>query len=218
MEWSEKQIQILEVAEKLFAENGYDGTTIRHISKVARINIAMISYYFGSKDKLLNSLLEYRISDFRMELETVLSKTTNHIEKLDEIVALMVSRINKNRRTYKIIHFQYSSKDRKFDFESYMHQKKENFEILEKFIKSGQESGVFIKNVNAVLIVPTILGSYFHFYYNKAFFMSLLHMNNENDFEAYIKNELTLHIQQTMKALLINQNASKNQASITPSK
>ena len=53
MDWSEKQIQILEVAEKLFAENGYDGTSIRHISKKAGINIAMISYYFGSKDKLL---------------------------------------------------------------------------------------------------------------------------------------------------------------------
>tara|TARA_R110000796_G_scaffold41772_2_gene103356 strand:+ start:17312 stop:17938 length:627 start_codon:yes stop_codon:yes gene_type:complete len=208
MDWSEKQIQILEVAEKLFAENGYDGTSIRHISKKAGINIAMISYYFGSKDKLLNSLVAYRNSDFRMEIETVLAKSTNHIEKLDEIVALIVSRINKNRRTYKIIHFQYSSKDRKFDFESYINHKKENFKLLENFIKSGQENGVFIKNVNSLLIVPTILGSYFHFYYNKAFFMNLLDINDEKSFESYIKNELTTHLQQTIKALLINKNNS----------
>ena len=208
MDWSEKQIQILEVAEKLFAENGYDGTSIRHISKKAGINIAMISYYFGSKDKLLNSLVAYRNSDFRMEIETVLAKSTNHIEKLDEIVALIVSRINKNRRTYKIIHFQYSSKDRKFDFESYINHKKENFKLLENFIKNGQEIGVFIKNVNSLLIVPTILGSYFHFYYNKAFFMNLLDINDEKSFESYIKNELTTHLQQTIKALLINKNNS----------
>tara|TARA_R110000868_G_scaffold5975_2_gene34700 strand:+ start:291 stop:917 length:627 start_codon:yes stop_codon:yes gene_type:complete len=208
MDWSEKQIQILEVAEKLFAENGYDGTSIRHISKKAGINIAMISYYFGSKDKLLNSLVAYRNSDFRMEIETVLAKSTNHIEKLDEIVALIVSRINKNRRTYKIIHFQYSSKDRKFDFESYINHKKENFKLLENFIKNGQENGVFIKNVNSLLIVPTILGSYFHFYYNKAFFMNLLDINDEKSFESYIKNELTTHLQQTIKALLINKNNS----------
>ena len=208
MDWSEKQIQILEVAEKLFAENGYDGTSIRHISKKAGINIAMISYYFGSKDKLLNSLVAYRNSDFRMEIETVLAKSTNHIEKLDEIVALIVSRINKNRRTYKIIHFQYSSKDRKFDFESYINHKKENFKLLENFIKSGQENGVFIKNVNSLLIVPTILGSYFHLYYNKAFFMNLLDINDEKSVESYIKNELTTHLQQTIKALLINKNNS----------
>ena len=143
-----------------------------------------------------------------MEIETVLAKSTNHIEKLDEIVALIVSRINKNRRTYKIIHFQYSSKDRKFDFESYINHKKENFKLLENFIKSGQENGVFIKNVNSLLIVPTILGSYFHFYYNKAFFMNLLDINDEKSFESYIKNELTTHLQQTIKALLINKNNS----------
>ena len=44
MELNEKQIKILEVAEKMFAENGYDGTSIRAIAKEADINIAMISY------------------------------------------------------------------------------------------------------------------------------------------------------------------------------
>ena len=55
MELNDKQIQILETAEKLFAENGFDGTSVRQISKAADINIAMISYYFGSKEKLIGS-------------------------------------------------------------------------------------------------------------------------------------------------------------------
>lgn len=50
MDYNQKQVQIFEVAERLFAENGYDGTSIRSIAKQADINIAMISYYFGLKE------------------------------------------------------------------------------------------------------------------------------------------------------------------------
>ena len=49
--FNDKQIQILEVAEILFAEKGFDGTSIRNIAKLAKINIAMVSYYFGSKER-----------------------------------------------------------------------------------------------------------------------------------------------------------------------
>lgn len=204
MEWSDKQIRILEIAEKLFAENGYDGTSIRKISKEAGINIAMISYYFGSKDKLLSSLIEYRNSGFTLELENVIAKSNNYTEKLEEITSIIITRVNRNRRIYKIIHFQYSrSKDSLFDFETYINQKKNNIKILDSFIKSGQENGAFKKNINSILIIPTVLGSYFHFYYNKSFFMQLLDIKNKKSFETYIKNELTEHIQQTIKSLII---------------
>jgi len=109
MEFGEKQIHILIIAEKLFAENGFDGTSVRQIAKEASVNLAMISYYFGSKERLLENLLVYRTSDFRMELETVISQEMDHISKIDDIVALAIRRIHRNRRMYKIIHFEYSN-------------------------------------------------------------------------------------------------------------
>ena len=45
-DFNDKQIQILQVAEKLFAEKGFDGTSIRAISKQAKINIAKNRYFF----------------------------------------------------------------------------------------------------------------------------------------------------------------------------
>ncbi|MBF2093022.1 helix-turn-helix transcriptional regulator, partial [Flavobacterium psychrophilum] len=59
-DFNDKQIEIILVAEKLFAEKGFDGTSIRDIAKTAGINIAMISYYFGSKEKLLESVVIFR--------------------------------------------------------------------------------------------------------------------------------------------------------------
>jgi len=56
-----KQIHILNVAEELIAQNGFENTSVREISKNANINVAMISYYFGSKEKMMTCLYEYRI-------------------------------------------------------------------------------------------------------------------------------------------------------------
>ena len=69
--FNDKQIQILEVAETLFAEKGFDGTSIRDIAKEAKINIAMVSYYFGSKERLLESLIFYRTSDLKNQLDNI---------------------------------------------------------------------------------------------------------------------------------------------------
>ena len=70
--FNDKQIIILEVAETLFAEKGFDGTSIRNIAKEAKINIAMVSYYFGSKEKLLESLILYRTSDLKLQLDNLI--------------------------------------------------------------------------------------------------------------------------------------------------
>ena len=202
MEWNEKQIKILEIAEKLFAENGFDGTSIRQISKEADINIAMISYYFGSKKKLLEALLLYRMGDFKIELESRASKNQDFLKTVDEIVELVLKKIHRNRRTYKIIHFEYSNENRNIDFDRYIEQKKENYEVIKKFVVRGQEAGVFSKNLNIPLIMPTVLGSYFHFYYNKRFFRSVYNLKEMDSMDAFVSEVLTPHIQQTVKALL----------------
>ncbi|MEZ4856250.1 MAG: TetR/AcrR family transcriptional regulator [Gelidibacter sp.] len=201
MDLNDKQIQILETAEKLFAENGFDGTSVRQISKAAHINVAMISYYFGSKEKLLDTLMLYRMSDFRMQLESVISENKSPIETIDTIIALIVKRIHKNRRMHKIINFEYSNGCRNIDFDHYLRQKKENFKIIEAFVKKGQNDGVFADNINLNLLTTTILGTYFHFYYNKKYYQALLNLT-DSTIDTYVHNELTLHIQNTIKALL----------------
>jgi len=71
---NDKQIHILQMAEKLFAENGFDGTSIRDIAKEANVNIAMISYYFGSKEKLLEYLIINSLQNFRIQIANVFLK------------------------------------------------------------------------------------------------------------------------------------------------
>ncbi|MHC4430992.1 MAG: CerR family C-terminal domain-containing protein [Planctomycetota bacterium] len=44
--------RLLGAAEQLFAEQGYDGTSIRDLAAAAGCNIASVNYYFGGKEKL----------------------------------------------------------------------------------------------------------------------------------------------------------------------
>lgn len=44
--------RLLDAAGKLFAEKGFDGTSVRSITKEASCNIAAVNYHFGNKDKL----------------------------------------------------------------------------------------------------------------------------------------------------------------------
>ncbi len=202
MELNEKQIQILEVAEILFAENGFDGTSVRQIAKKADVNVAMISYYFGSKEKMLESLLNYRMADFKIQIETLISKEDSYLNKVDEIVEFIVKRVHKNRRTHKIINFEYSKNSLNINFEEYVAQKHGNYEVIEQFVKEGQGNGAFSKEVNIPLIVPTILGTYFHFYYNKKFYIALHNISDDVSLDEFVHHTLTKHIQQTIKALL----------------
>lgn len=205
-EFNDKQIQILEVAETLFAENGFDGTSIRDISKEAKINIAMVSYYFGSKERLLEALVLQKTAGLKLQLENLLAENLEPIAKVNKLVAFYVDRIDRSRGIYRILHFELSSKKNILNLQSFSDIKKMNLKSLEIIIKEGQSKGVFRNDVIIPLITPTILGTYFHFYMNKPFFEELLNLKTEASFNHYIKNDLTKHIQQTIKALLIYEN------------
>ncbi len=63
--------RILSAARKLFAEKGYEGTTVRDICDEAGVNISLVSYHFGGKERVLHALFEtyfcFRIQDLEQE-------------------------------------------------------------------------------------------------------------------------------------------------------
>ena len=67
----ETREQIVRAAEVLFAQDGYAGTSLRHITEAANVNIAAVNYHFGSKENLLIEILDRvigPINDDRLRL------------------------------------------------------------------------------------------------------------------------------------------------------
>jgi AcrR family transcriptional regulator len=52
--------RLLDVAEELFSEKGVSGTSLRLLTRTAGTNLAAVHYHFGSKDGLLDAVLERR--------------------------------------------------------------------------------------------------------------------------------------------------------------
>jgi AcrR family transcriptional regulator len=57
----ETRERLLQAAEALFLELGYDGTTLRLVAARAQANIAGANYHFGGKDALLQTMLARRL-------------------------------------------------------------------------------------------------------------------------------------------------------------
>jgi AcrR family transcriptional regulator len=64
---SDTKQRILDVAERLFAEQGFAGTSLRSIISGAEVNLAAIHYHFHSKESLLESVLIRRIGPLNEE-------------------------------------------------------------------------------------------------------------------------------------------------------
>src|SRR3990170_2886675 len=50
--------QILDAAERLFADQGFARTTIKRIGAEAGVNSALLYYYFGDKERLYHAVLQ----------------------------------------------------------------------------------------------------------------------------------------------------------------
>jgi len=58
MTTSDPKDRILEVAERLFAEQGLEAVSLRSVTAEAGVNIAAVNYYFGSKAALLQAMTQ----------------------------------------------------------------------------------------------------------------------------------------------------------------
>ena len=55
------KLKILDAAEKLFAEKGFDGTSTRAICSAARVNVAAVHYHFNGKEGVAEAIFERRM-------------------------------------------------------------------------------------------------------------------------------------------------------------
>ncbi len=68
--------RILETATTLFAQKGFDGTSVREICQKTGVNLCMISYYWGGKRELYEGIIENLI-----EQQTEYARTFMDLDK-----------------------------------------------------------------------------------------------------------------------------------------
>jgi AcrR family transcriptional regulator len=65
--------RLLDAAERLFAERGYEGTSLRGLADAAGANIAAVNYHFRSKEGLLQAVIARAMTPVNAERDRRLS-------------------------------------------------------------------------------------------------------------------------------------------------
>lgn len=204
MELSAKQMKILHAAEELFAGKGFEGTSVRDIAQKADVNVAMISYYFGSKENLLQSLIIYRNEKTNLLLEDLSkNREMDSWQKIDYLVDYYVDKLLDDRAFHTIISRQMSLQQDKKVTELLIRIKQKNSAMIRHIIQEGQRKKLF-RRVNVGLTIGTIIGTVSQISMSRPFYCSLMRLDPEDD-AAYFKKmrpRLKAHLKSLLRAHL----------------
>jgi AcrR family transcriptional regulator len=200
----DKRIHILAIAEQLFADQGFDGTSVRDIAQQANVNLAMISYYFGSKEKLLEALIEDR-AGYTLGILEELNKNPQLTpwEKVDQFIDFYVEKVMNNYRFHCIMYQQSTSSRSQEIKELITNIKLRNLEQVKKVITDGQRKGMFRK-IDIEFTIASIMGTLSHVTNSRAFYCRMLKIveTDEQSFRKKISPRVKDHLKQLMRGHL----------------
>lgn len=74
---------LVEAGARLFARHGYDGASVRAITRAAGANLGAVSYHFGSKRKLYGAVLESRLGPVRDRLAEAAEGAGDPLDRIE---------------------------------------------------------------------------------------------------------------------------------------
>ncbi len=209
MEYNPKQLQIIEVAERLFAQKGFAGTSVRDIAQEADINVSMISYYFGSKEKLIEALFATRISESRSRIESIIAiSEITALQKVNIMIDSTIERLLGNQCFHNIMMREQLSSERTPVISDYiMDLKIRNVELMQQLIRAGQETGEFRKNIDMSLMTTTLYGTINQALATQEFYRKINKLEEmpDEEFQSFLKRKLSVHLKNLFKSTVINE-------------
>jgi AcrR family transcriptional regulator len=77
---------VLEVARRLFVENGYHATGVAEIGRAAGLRSGALYYHIGSKEELLYDVLRGHLEEMRDREEAIAASTDDPVQKLRNLI------------------------------------------------------------------------------------------------------------------------------------
>lgn len=206
MAYNDKHIQIIETSEQLFSKNGYDGTTVRDIAKEAGVNIAMISYYFGSKEKLMEAVFNHRMGNIKLRVESLLKNDSlSPIQKMEMLIDEHIERVMGHQGFYKVMLCEQVINKNPTIINLLIDIKKKNAGVINELIKDGQKKGVFKKKIDVVLLLSTMVGTVIQMLVSQAYYRDYNNLKDMPDveFQELLKKKLSVHVKNLFKSILV---------------
>jgi len=147
--------KIFETSMKLFAEKGYDATSIEEITATVGVAKGTLYYHFSSKEEIFNFLIEEGIKLLQNSIDIKTAKLDNYIDKLKAVILIEIKIVVKYEDFIKILLSQlYGTEARNIKCQKHIF---EYIDKIEKIVEAGIEAGQ-IKKGNSKAIASEIYG------------------------------------------------------------
>lgn len=209
IEKPDKKDHILDVAERVFSDLGFDGASTRLISGEAGVNMAMLNYYFGSKEGLFLAIFERKISSFQTLLQNIGSdESMTSWDKLATCIDKYVDRIIVNNCFQKLINREISMNKRWDLTDKITEILMVNVIEIRKILDEGIKKGTFFADVDCEMVIASIFGTK-NYLINTPHLSSLIlgyDVRDEKNMEEKLKPRIKTYMKRLLKAYLMTDN------------
>lgn len=147
--------KIFETSMKLFAEKGYDATSIEDITATVGVAKGTLYYHFSSKEEIFNFLIEEGIKLLQNSIDIKTAKLSNYIDKIKAVVLIQIKIVEKYEDIITILLSQFwgnEARNQKCKMHVYEYISK-----IEGIVKEGIKEGQ-VKEGNPQAIASEIYG------------------------------------------------------------
>lgn len=155
--------RIMDAALRIFAEKGFQNSTITEISKTAGVSEATVYEYFGTKEDLLFAIPEKITKDTLEESSRVIPYIKGVEGKIRAILLFYVQLYQTNPNYSALVLLQLMSNKRFRQTPAHAAIRKSSHALLD-CIKAGIEDGTFKKDSNPYLIRSILMGTIEHLF------------------------------------------------------
>lgn len=156
--------RLLSTATRLFAERGYDRTSVQEIVEHAGVTKGALYHYFGSKDDLLHAVYARVLQLQQERLERCMAADAPIEERLRAAAADVVVTSVENMDDAKIF-FQSIHQLSPQKLKQVRKERRHYHERFRSLVEEGQQAGVFSTKTPADLVVDYHFGAVHHLIY-----------------------------------------------------
>ena len=159
MDFTPRQVEIIEAATKLIGETGIQNVTTKHLANEIGFSEPALYRHFSGKTDILVSVLEYFREKMRAGLDPLLAKENSGLEKIHQLIKFQFNSFTRNPAVIMVIFaetsFQYDKK-LSATVSRLLNQKRQ---LVMNLLNEGIEDGSIRDDANAEQLASIILGS-----------------------------------------------------------
>ena len=145
--------KIFETSMKLFAEKGYEATSIEEITATVGVAKGTLYYHFSSKEEIFNFLVEEGMKLLRNSIQIKTAKLSNSLDKIRAVILIQIKVIKKYENLITIVLSQiWGNEERNNTCKKYVF---EYIKTIEDIVREGIKSKEII-NTNSEVIASEI--------------------------------------------------------------